>query len=50
VLDVEVKGSTILVEGIPIVDSDLRTGNGVVQVVDHLLMPGELDLSGPGVP
>jgi uncharacterized surface protein with fasciclin (FAS1) repeats len=50
VLDVEVKGSTSLVEGIPIVDSDLRTGNGVVQVVDHLLMPGELDLSGPGVP
>ena len=50
VLDVEVNGSTILVEGIPIVDSDLRTGNGVVQVVDHLLMPGELDLSGPGVP
>jgi uncharacterized surface protein with fasciclin (FAS1) repeats len=50
VLVVEVKGSTILVEGVPIVDSDLRTGNGVVQVVDHLLMPGELDLSGPGVP
>jgi uncharacterized surface protein with fasciclin (FAS1) repeats len=50
VLDVEVVGSTILVEGVPIVDSDLRTGNGVVQVVDHLLMPGELDLSGPGVP
>jgi uncharacterized surface protein with fasciclin (FAS1) repeats len=50
VLDVEVKGSTILVEGIPIIASDLRTGNGVVQVVDHLLMPGELDLSGPGVP
>jgi uncharacterized surface protein with fasciclin (FAS1) repeats len=50
VVDVEVKGSTILVEGIPIVASDLRTGNGVVQVVDHLLMPGELDLSGPGVP
>jgi uncharacterized surface protein with fasciclin (FAS1) repeats len=49
-LDVEVVGSTILVEGVPIVDSDLRTGNGVVQVVDHLLMPGELDLSGPGVP
>jgi uncharacterized surface protein with fasciclin (FAS1) repeats len=49
-LSVDVDGSTILVEDIPIVDPDLRTGNGVVHVVNHLLMPGELDLSGTDAP
>ena len=50
VLTVDADGSTILVEDVPIVDPDLRTGNGVVHVVNHLLMPGELDLSGTDAP
>jgi len=50
VLSVDADGSTILVEDVPIVDPDLRTGNGVVHVVNHLLMPGELDLSGTDAP
>ena len=50
VLAVGADGTTILVEGVPIVDPDLRTGNGVVHVVNHLLMPGELDLSGTDAP
>jgi uncharacterized surface protein with fasciclin (FAS1) repeats len=50
VLDARADGTTMLVEGVPIVDPDLRTGNGVVHVVNHLLMPGELDLSGTGAP
>ncbi|HZI44973.1 MAG TPA: fasciclin domain-containing protein, partial [Ilumatobacter sp.] len=50
VLTVDADGSTILVEDVPIVDPDLRTGNGVVHVVKHLLMPGELDLSGTDAP
>jgi uncharacterized surface protein with fasciclin (FAS1) repeats len=50
VLDVRVDGTTILVDGIPIVELDLRAGNGVVHVVNHLLMPGELDLSGTDTP
>jgi uncharacterized surface protein with fasciclin (FAS1) repeats len=49
-LDVGVDGPTILVESVPIVDADLRTGNGVVHVVNHLLVPEELDLSGTGAP
>ena len=50
VLNVQVEGTTILVEGVRIVDPDLRAGNGVVHVVNHLLMPGELDLSGTDAP
>ena len=50
VLTVDADGSTILVEDVPIVDPDLRTGNGVVHVVNDLLMPGELDLSGTDAP
>ena len=50
VLTVDADGSTILVEDVPIVDPDLRTGNGVVHVVNHLLRPGELDLSGTDAP
>jgi uncharacterized surface protein with fasciclin (FAS1) repeats len=43
-------GTTILVQGVAIVEPDLRAGNGVVHVVNHLLMPGELDLIGAGAP
>lgn len=50
VLTVDADGSTVLVEDVPIVDPDLRTGNGVVHVVNHLLMPEELDLSGTDAP
>jgi uncharacterized surface protein with fasciclin (FAS1) repeats len=50
VLAVRADGATILVEGVPIVEPDLRTGNGVVHIVNHLLMPGELELSGRGAP
>jgi uncharacterized surface protein with fasciclin (FAS1) repeats len=39
-----------VVEEVPIIDADLRVGNGVVHVVDHLLMPGELDLAGTSAP
>jgi uncharacterized surface protein with fasciclin (FAS1) repeats len=45
VLAVQVDGEHVLVEGVPIVESDLQTGNGVVHVVPHLLMPRELDLT-----
>jgi hypothetical protein len=45
VLGVQVDGELVLVEGVPIVESDLHTGNGVVHVVHHLLVPGELDLT-----
>jgi uncharacterized surface protein with fasciclin (FAS1) repeats len=50
VLDVHIVGDTIFVEGVSIVDPDLRTGNGVVHVVNHLLVPKELDLTGMGPP
>ena len=50
VLDVEADGSTIMVEGVPIVEADLGAANGVVHVVNHLLMPGELDLTGTAAP
>ena len=50
VLTVRADGSTTVVEEVPIIDADLRVGNGVVHVVDHLLMPGELDLAGTSAP
>jgi len=50
VLHARLDGTTILVQDVPIVEPDLRAGNGVVHVVDHLLMPGELDLTGAGAP
>ena len=50
VLHASLEGATIVVQGVPIVEPDLRAGNGVVHVVDHLLMPGELHLTGAGVP
>jgi uncharacterized surface protein with fasciclin (FAS1) repeats len=43
-------GTTILVQGVAIVEPDLLAGNGVVHVVNHLLMPAELDLRGGGAP
>jgi len=49
-LAVTTDGDTILVEGVPIVDADRLAGNGVVHVVDHLLTPGELDLTGTAAP
>ena len=36
--------------GVPIIDPDLRAGNGVVHVVNDLLEPGELDLAGTVAP
>ena len=50
VLDVQSDGATTIVDGVPIVDPDLRAGNGVVHVVNDLLMPGELDLTGTVAP
>ena len=50
VLHARLDGTTILVQNVPIAEPDLRAGNGVVHVVDHLLMPGELDLTGVGAP
>lgn len=49
-LVVTTEGGTVVVDGVPIVDADLRAGNGVVHVVNHLLMPGELDLTGAVAP
>ena len=49
-LDVTTDGDTILVEGVPLVAVDLRAGNGVVHIVNHLLTQGELDLSGSVAP
>jgi len=50
VLDVSSDGTTISVEGVPIVEADLLAGNGVVHVVNHLLVPSELDLTGTDAP
>ena len=50
VLHARTDGTTILVQGVAIVEPDLRAGNGVVHVVNHLLMPGELDLLRRGAP
>lgn len=50
VLDVQTDGATTIVDGVPIVDPDLRAGNGIVHVVNDLLMPGELDLTGTIAP
>lgn len=50
VLDVHTDGATTIVDGVPIVDPDLRAGNGIVHVVNDLLMPGELDLTGTIAP
>ena len=50
VADVETNGATTIVDGVPIVDPDLPAGNGVVHVVNDLLMPGELDLTGTVAP
>lgn len=50
VLDVETDGATTIVDGVPIVDPDLGAGNGVVHVVNSLLLPGELDLTGTVAP
>ena len=49
-LEVADDGTTTLVEGVPIVEADVRAGNGVVHLVNRLLMPGELDLTGTSVP
>jgi len=50
VLDVTTQDGTALVDGVPIVDPDLRAGNGLVHVVNDLLEPGELDLDGTVAP
>ena len=44
------EGGTTLVEGVPIVEADLRAGNGVVHIVNHLLTPGELDVGEGSAP
>ena len=44
------EGDTTLVEGVPIVEADLRVGNGVVHIVNHLLTPGELDVGEGSAP
>jgi uncharacterized surface protein with fasciclin (FAS1) repeats len=45
VLDVQVDGATTVVDDVPLADPDLRAGNGVVHIVNDLLMPGELQLT-----
>jgi uncharacterized surface protein with fasciclin (FAS1) repeats len=50
VLRARTDGTTIMVQNVAIVEPDLRAGNGVVHIVNHLLMPGELDLTGAGAP
>jgi len=50
VLHARTEGRTILVQDVAIVEPDLRAGNGVVHVVNHVLTPGELDLIGAGAP
>jgi OOP family OmpA-OmpF porin len=50
VLDVTTDGATTRVDGVAIVDPDLRAGNGLVHVVNELLEPAELDLTGTGAP
>ena len=50
VLDVTVEGDTTRVDGVPIVDPDLRAGNGLVHVVNDLLDPRELDGDGTVAP
>jgi len=50
VLDVQTDGDTTRVDGVPIVDPDLPAGNGIVHVVNELLMPEELDLTGTAAP
>jgi uncharacterized surface protein with fasciclin (FAS1) repeats len=49
-LDVTTEGDTATVNGVPIIDPDLRAGNGVVHIVNDLLEPAELDLTGTVAP
>jgi OOP family OmpA-OmpF porin len=49
-LDVTTDGDTATVNGVPIIDPDLRAGNGVVHIVNDLLEPAELDLTGTVAP
>jgi transforming growth factor-beta-induced protein len=37
--DVEVDGSSVTIDGAPIVDVDIRTSNGIIHVVGGVLLP-----------
>jgi hypothetical protein len=43
-------GSSVTIDGAPIVDADLSAGPGVVHVIDHLLIPDGVELGEPDPP
>ena len=47
-LDVEVTGSEVSLSGAVIVDDDIVAANGVVHVIDRVLLPPDVDLIVPG--
>jgi uncharacterized surface protein with fasciclin (FAS1) repeats len=38
-LDISIDGETVLINGIPVVAVDIDTSNGVIHVIDGVLIP-----------
>lgn len=49
-VEVRIVGSSVTVDGAPLVDADLSAGPGVVHVIDRLLIPDGVELGEPDPP
>jgi len=46
-LEIEITGSAVTVSGAAIITADITATNGAVHVIDQVLVPDDIDLSGP---